>query len=114
MKVILKQLKFAPQLIRSILSEKKTTTLRLFDDKNLHRDNEIICLNAQTEKPFAKVKIKSVSVKMMGELSNADMKGHEKYQSIQEMCRVLSDYYDQLVDEKTEVKVVKFSLIAVL
>jgi len=46
-----------------MLSGKKDTTWRLFDDKGLKEGDEVIFLDKETQKPFAKVLLIEVQIK---------------------------------------------------
>ena len=74
----MKTLKFAPNLIEKILSGEKTSTWRLFDDKDLQVGDELIFINKETLKEFGTAKITSLKVKTLGSLTDADWVGHEK------------------------------------
>jgi len=58
-----KTLKFSKNLIPLMLSGKKDTTWRLFDDKGLKEGDEVIFLDKETQKPFAKVLLIEVQIK---------------------------------------------------
>jgi len=107
----MKTLKFRPYLIPPILSGEKTSTWRIFDDKDLQKGDEVIFLNWETKDPFAKVIIKEVLEKPLGNLSNKDKEGHEHFDSMEEMLARLSEYYKTKVTPETSVKVLKFKLI---
>jgi hypothetical protein len=47
----------------------------------------------------------------MGQLTEGDMKGHEKYASTQEMYNVFKKYYNKEVGPDTQVQVIKFRLV---
>lgn len=107
----MKTLKFAPHLVTKILSGQKTTTQRLFDDKNLKEVDELIFENSETGEQFAKAKIKKVVVKTLGTLSDEDWIGQDRFSSEEEMYKVYRGYYGDKVDENTEVKIVTFTLL---
>lgn len=58
-----------PNLVEKILLGKKTSTWRLFDDKNLQIGDELVFLNKETGKEFGKAKITSMKVKTFGTLT---------------------------------------------
>ena len=45
------------------------------------------------------------------DLDETDMKGHEKFESKEEMYATYSKYYNKTIDENTLVKIIKFELI---
>ena len=72
-------LKFSKNLIPLILSEEKTKTWRLFNDKNLQKGDEILCLDRENNKPFAKALLTEVTERTFRELTEKDKVGHEEY-----------------------------------
>lgn len=106
----MKIMKFRQKLIPLILSGTKTTTWRLFDDKNLHIGDELSLINWETGEKFAEAEIISVVEKRISELSEEEKLGHEKYQTDQEMYREFSIYYKQPVGKDTMAKVIRFKL----
>jgi len=107
----MKTLKFDEKLVPLILSGEKTNTWRLFDDKNLKNDDEIIFINKQLMKEFAKAKITKVKKADFNNLTDKDWYGHEKYASKKEMYKAFSDYYNQIVNKDTKIKIINFKLI---
>jgi hypothetical protein len=104
-------LKFAPHLVTQILSGQKTSTWRLFDDKNLKEGDELIFVNKETGEQFGIAKITKLVVRTLGTLSDVDWTGHETYSSEEEMYKTYSGYYGDKVDENTEVKILSFSFL---
>lgn len=107
----MKQLKFKPHLVKKVLSGEKTSTWRLFDDKDLQEGDELELLDSETKEVFAKAHIDSVVVKKLGELTDEDWKGHERFPSEEEMYQTYNSYYDEEVTSDTEVKIIRFSLL---
>ena len=105
-----KKLKFSSNLVPLILNGEKTVTWRLWDDKDLKDGNIIDMFDIKTGKQFARAKILKVSEKPMGNLTNEDRDGHEKYNSDEEMYQTYIKYYQQEVNPKTLVKVILFEL----
>lgn len=106
----MKRLKFEPKLVKLILENKKTTTWRINDNKNLSfKDQVLLCDNSGKE--FKKAKIVSVKTKLFSELESEDFIGHESFSSEKEMYDLYSKYYSQEVSPSTELKVIKFELI---
>jgi len=61
----MKIIKFTPNLIEPILSGEKTSTWRLFDDKDLSIGDEISFVNKESLEEFAKGKIIAVEEKKL-------------------------------------------------
>lgn len=106
----MKVLKFAPNLVSLILSGEKTTTWRLYDDKDITKGDQFIFVNKETGKEFAEAVIISVSTKPLTDLNDEDREGHEKFKNTEEMYSNYKRYYGDKVQIDTEVKVVKFRL----
>ena len=106
-----KTLKFMPHLADLVLSGEKTTTWRLFDDKNLTKGDIITLIRRPELTPFAQAEIVSVVEKPLGEMAGEVLEGHEKYASNKEMYQDYSRYYAKPVDGSTLVKIVKFKLL---
>lgn len=107
----MKTLKFKEKLSKLILSGEKTTTWRLFDDKDLQVSDEVIFLVKETLQEFAKVRLLEVVETIFGNLSEEDLDGHEKYSSPEEMYKVFSEFYQRQVDANSPVKIIKFKLL---
>ncbi len=105
-----KNLKFNSKLVPLILSGRKTSTWRLFDDKNLSEGDRITLKEFGAEDGFAKAVVKKVVVKRFDELTKDDRSGHESYASDDEMYKTYSDYYKTPVGPKTTVKIIWFEL----
>lgn len=106
----MKSLKFAPHLVPLILRGEKTTTWRLFDDKDLREGDTIRFFNSETLKGFATAKLIKVTKKKIGEVDDEDFDGHEKFTSKKEMCQTYSNYYNKPITPETSVKIIKFEL----
>lgn len=106
---MVKTLKFAPNLVELILAGGKTTTWRLFDDKDLQTGDELIFINKQTGEEFGAAKIAWVSLRTLGTLTDEDWIGHEKFSSDEEMYAQYKKYYpNEVVDQDTVVKIINF------
>lgn len=101
---------FAPELVPLILSGKKTTTWRLWDDKNLTEGDDVELANSLTKEPFAKARLVKVTETVMGALTEHDKHGHETFTCDEEMYKQYSSYYGKAVNADTEVKIIKFVL----
>lgn len=107
----MKTLKFRKQLSELILKKEKTTTWRIFDDKDIKEGDVIQFLVWETKEVFANARIIDVVEKKFKNLDEQDLEGHEKFTSKDEMYTTYSTYYNKKVDENTVVKIIKFELI---
>lgn len=107
----MKTLKFRPHLIPPILSREKTSTWRLFDDKDLQVGDTIELINSDTKEVFGEADLTDVKEKPLGQLEDVDFEGHEKFESEEKMYETYRKYYGDKVDENIIVKIIKFKLI---
>ncbi len=107
----IKTLKFRKKLSELILKNEKTTTWRIFDDKDIKQGDIMQFLVWETKEVFANAKIVNVVEKKFKELNNQDWDGHEKFENMEEMYATYSQYYNREVNENTVVKIIKFELI---
>ena len=106
-----KRLRFASDLVPLILSEAKVSTWRLWDDKELTEDDIVDFVSQDTNKCFAKAKLSKIIKKPLGELTEKDKVGHEKFVSNEEMYETYTKYYGRKVDENSIVKIIWFKII---
>lgn len=108
----MKMLKFAENLVPLVLSGEKTSTWRLFDDKDLQKGDELSLIDRATGQEFTKARIISVREKTLGRIDDDDFDdGHERYRSKEEMIQAYRSYYGDKVTEDTVVKLVDFELL---
>ena len=107
----MKTLKFKDFKAKWILEGVKTSTMRLFDDKDLQEGDELELINNDFGEVFSKATITEVIYKKLGEIDDVDLEGHEKWDNKDEMLESLKKYYGDKVKLDTMVKVVKFKLI---
>lgn len=106
-----KAIKFAPELVPLVKDGSKTSTWRLFDDKDL-REGDVVDFIARPELvKFAVAKLTSVIEKPLGELTEEDKKGHEKFSSDEEMYKTYEGYYDKPVGPQTPIKLIRFEIL---
>ena len=74
----MKTLKFTQDLAQQILTGEKTSTWRLFDDKDLQEGDELVFLNKETNETFGTAIVTSLHRKTLGSLEEADWIGHER------------------------------------
>jgi len=107
----MKTLKFRSHLVKEILEGRKTTTWRLFDNKDLQVGDGLEFLNAETLEKFAEAEITGIKQKKLGEIEDSDYEGHKKYGSQEEMLEHYRNYYGDKVDLDTEIKIIRFKLV---
>jgi len=106
-----KTLKFTEDLIPLILSGQKTSTWRLFDDKNLTVGDELALLNKITGKQFAQAIIISIKEKPLEQIDQNDFEGHESFGGRDKMIQWYKAFYGNSVTEDSIVKMIEFELI---
>lgn len=107
----MKIIKFRADLAKEILKGKKTSTWRLFDDKNISNGDKISLVEWETKKEFAKGLVLEVKEKQFHQLNKKDKEGHEKFKSNDEMYKTYSTYYKKRITPKTKLKIIKFKLL---
>ena len=107
----MKTLKFRLNLIPLILSGEKTSTWRLFDDKDLQVGDTVELINWDTKEVFRNAELTEVREKPLGEINDDDFEGHEKFESEEVMYETYRKYYGYKVGKNTIVKIIKFELI---
>ena len=104
----MKTLKFKTHLVEKILSGEKTSTWRLFDDKDLKVGDVLTFINKDTMKEFGTAKITSLKIKTLGAFTEEDWVGHERFESEEAMYESYRKYYGDKVNDKSEVKILTF------
>ncbi|PIZ60853.1 hypothetical protein COY18_00495 [Candidatus Saccharibacteria bacterium CG_4_10_14_0_2_um_filter_41_11] len=111
----MKTLKFNHSDAQKILQGLKTTTWRLYDDKDLSVDDQIKIIDKvdpASPKAWTIIglgKVTEVTEKKLGKAGDEDMKGHESYSSKEEMLKTYKFYYGERVTFDTPVKIVHFA-----
>jgi hypothetical protein len=105
----MKTLKFAPELCEQIIAGTKTSTWRLFDDKDLTVGDELQFINKESGICFGGGTITHLYTKTLGTLDEADWLGHERFASAQVMYETYRDFYGDRVKPDTEVKIIRFT-----
>lgn len=106
----MKTLKFYPHLVPLVLSGEKTSTWRLFDDKDLQKGDALSLVDKSNGKEFAQAAIVSVREKKLEDLDDSDFNGHERFESEEKMYEAYRKYYGDRVTPQTIVKMVEFKL----
>ena len=110
----MKTLKFEHELAQLILSGQKTTTWRLYDDKDLSVGDDIKIIDkVRTEEPeswkvIGQGKVVQVTEKKLGDVTPEDMAGHEAFATKEQMLATYKGYYGERVTFDTPVKIVYF------
>ena len=107
----MKTLKFAPQLVPLVLSGEKTSTWRLFDDKELAAGDVLRLMHKETGEVFAVARIAAVEEKALGKIGAEDFSGHEKFESGEKVFEAYRGYYGDKVNENTIVKMIDFEVV---
>jgi hypothetical protein len=111
--MVYKTLKFSSEHLVAITSGKKTATWRIFDDKNIAPEDNLIFINKSTGQEFAQAKVISIKEVKLKDLTEEDQQGHEKFTSNQEMYETYSKYYRCSVNGHTTVKIIHFELMSI-
>jgi isopentenyl-diphosphate delta-isomerase len=104
----MKTLKFKQDLVKLIESGEKTTTFRLFDDKDLEVGDTVDLFVDETGYQFGVMTIIEVIQKTLNALEESDWKGHERYGDEEEMYSQFQKFYGAEVGPATEIKIVRF------
>ncbi len=107
----MKTLKFRAHLVPLVLSGEKTVTWRLFDDKDLQEGDVVNLINWETKQVFARAIVLQVRTKKLGDLTEVDYVGHEKFANIDDMLAHYREYYGDRVNGETGVKIINFKLL---
>jgi hypothetical protein len=107
----MKTVKFMSVLADLILKGEKTSTWRLFDDKDLKIGDRLVFQVKETGVDFANAEIVDVKEKKLGDITEDDQKGHEPFKSHEEMVNTYKKYYGDAVTLDTLVKIINFKII---
>lgn len=111
----MKAIKLDHELANQVRAGKKTSTWRLFDDKDLSVDDRVVLIdkvnphNNDSWKAFGEALIERVVEKHLGEVGKDDYEEHEPYKTADEMLATFRRYYGDSVSLKTPVKIIHFS-----
>lgn len=110
----MKTLKFDHNLAQLISAGEKTSTWRLYDDKDLSVNDDIKIIDKvnpklpDTWKVIGQGKVTEVVEKKLGAVTEKDMKGHEAFNSKDDMLNIYQQYYGDRVTFETPVKIINF------
>lgn len=108
----MKTIKFTPELCEQILAGTKTSTWRLFDDKDLTKGDKINFVNKATLESFGTGEITKLYTKTLGTLEESDWIGHERFPSEEAMYKTYRTFYGDKVTPDTQVKIIQFTFAA--
>ncbi len=106
----MKALKFKHDFVKEILEGRKTTTWRLFDDKNLTAGDELELVDRDSNDIFAKAVITGIHEKKIKDLTEEELKNHD-YTNTEDMITSHRGYYGDKVNLNTDVKMITFKLV---
>lgn len=110
----MKILKLDHELAQKVQSGEKTSTWRLFDDKNISVYDKVELLDKvdphdrATWRPIGIATITSVTEKPLGAITDADYEGHERFADRNQMLMQCQTYYGSDVSFETPVKIIRF------
>lgn len=111
----MKTLKLDHHLAQLVLKGEKTSTTRLYDDKDLSVNDDVKLLdkvdpsNPATWKIIGVAHINEVVQKRLGELQSDDFVGNESFASQHAMLQAYRTYYGPQVDLATPIKIIRFT-----
>jgi len=111
----MKILKLNHELAELVSSGQKTSTWRMFDDKDIRVGDEIELLDKvdphdrTTWRPIGIGHVSQVIEKRLGDISEDEAAGHEHYASQDDMLESFRKYYGSEVTLETPVKIIHFS-----
>ncbi len=110
----MKTLKFEHKFAQMILKGEKTSTWRLYDDKDLSVDDRIKIIDKANPdddtswEVIGQAKVNEVIEKRLGDVTDKDMKGHEDFDSKDQMLATYRGYYGERVNWETPIKIINF------
>lgn len=111
----MKILKLDHNLAQLVLAGEKTSTWRMYDDKDISVYDELELLDKvnpqdrSTWHPIGIAKVTSVIEKPLGSITDADYEGHELHASKDDMLNAYRSYYGSEVSFETPIKIIHFS-----
>jgi ribonuclease HI len=111
----MKTLKLDHNLAQMVLRGEKTSTWRLYDDKDLSVNDQVRIIDKidperpETWKVIGVAQINTVVQKRLADITEADYDGHDRFESHNDMLQSFRHYYGRQVDFDTPVKIIRFS-----
>ncbi len=109
----MKTMKFRGFKADMIIAGTKTSSVRLFDDKNLQTGDELELINFDTGKAFARAVITEIIEKPLKDISDADLVGHEPFSDVG-VYEGVKKYYEERVTPYASAKIVRFRITTLL
>jgi ribonuclease HI len=113
----IKTLKLDHKLAQQVAQGVKTSTWRIYDDKNISVNDHIEFIDKRvsddptTWTPIARARVTRVIEKRLGDINNNDFDGHARYSSPLEMLKHFQHFYGPEVQLTTPIKLISFELI---
>lgn len=113
----MKTLKLDHVLAEAVKSGSKTSIWRVFDDKNLSVNEEVVLIDKRdpqepsTWRPIGIAKIDKIVQKRLGDVGESDRADHH-YDSLEDMLADFKKYYGKEVTLDTPVKIIHFEFSA--
>jgi ribonuclease HI len=110
----MKTLKFDHASAQDVLEGKKSSTWRLYDDKDLSVNDSIKIIdkvdpkNTKTWQVIGEAQVKEIIEKKLGDVTDRDMAGHEIYDSKEQMLETYRQRYGNRVTLDDPIKIVFF------
>lgn len=115
----MKILKLDHNLAQLVIEGKKTSTWRIYDDKDISVYDEVELLDKvdphdrSTWRPIGVGRVISVVEKPLGSVTDADYEGHEQHESKEQMLEAYRKYYGAEVTFETPIKIIHFDFTPV-
>jgi ribonuclease HI len=113
----MKSLKLNHADAQAVMAGKKTTTWRLYDEKNISVNDELELIDkvdAKSQQAWCVIgiaKVNTIVSKRLGELTDEDQQGEYEYKNNQEMFAAFKAFYGPDVGPATPVKIIKFTFM---
>lgn len=114
----MKSLKLDHELAQAVVTGTKTSTWRINDDKALSVNDELELIDKveptqpETWRSIGRAKITQITEKRLGDVVDAEIDGHEMYESREAMYETFRRYYGPEIGDETPVKIIGFSFAA--
>ncbi|HET8669110.1 MAG TPA: reverse transcriptase-like protein [Candidatus Saccharimonadales bacterium] len=112
----MKTLKLDHSLAEMVRRGDKTSTWRMYDDKDIRVNDEINLLDKVNPKDpgswqtVGTARVDMIIEKRLGDITRVDFEGHERYASREDALKTYRDYYGPQVTYETPVKMIHFTL----
>jgi ribonuclease HI len=110
-----KSLKFEHDAAQRVLKGEKTSTWRLYDDKDLSVNDDVQVIDKvdsshpETWRKLGVAHIDSIIQKRLRDIQPQDYEGHEVFTDRAAMLKTYQHYYGPQVDDQTPVKIIRFT-----